>query len=204
MTRQFYIFKCSTPSDGVVIPGVSTKALTSIKSYHFSEGIPLLQRLTDANELPLTLDYSPLFDDRNVLYDFVDNSGRLIILSPKARAVLETVGITNIEYLPAKIFDQNGREVTDTYFVANVLGTEPFIDVEKSDLVSSAIIKHEFSDVDNLVVDYDRINPDARLFRIHRMPTKYVVDQVVVDAFKAAGLIGYGLWKADGWRGTYV
>lgn len=199
--KTYYIIKAVGGENGVVIAGI--KSATEMKSYLFNEGVMLRDKIKPG-ELPLDFRYSSQFPNAQTLYDFVDNIDSILIVSPKVKEVLDGLGVENVEYIPVALRNQNGQLVRQDYFVANVLGGEEIVDLEKSEVEWGAIDDSQLSSIDKLVVNYAGVSPNSKLFRMSKRLLEFVATQEVIDAFEQAGVTGYGKFPADGWDGLYI
>lgn len=155
-------------------------------SAELKEGVPLQGTLTEAHHFSL----SPKGGD--LLGDFVPNISRTLIVSSKARAVLEAEGITGpgIEYLPFTLLDKRGRRVKQSYFVANLLLKVPCMDRDQSDFDEDES-DGEVLTLSSLRILVERIPAEAKLFRLGEFPSTVVIRSDLVQRLRDEGLTGF-------------
>jgi hypothetical protein len=125
--------------------------------------------------------------------DVVRNTLGMVILSARARAVLDTVARAPMEYLPLVIIDHKGRRSAQPTFIANVLGRVDCVDLSASAFEESSMRAGEFFSLSKLVLDPKRIDPQRNLFRIAQWPRLILVSDEVASALTAADLSGLDL-----------
>lgn len=164
--------------------------------WRFCEGEPL------AAEFPkkAVVRFSDNFPDGRRLHDFVNNISDVLIVSKRVRRALDSIEIGNVEYLPVTILDHRGNVAAEEYFIANVLGTEPAIDMQESDLVMSSL-DDEILSIDRLVLDEGNISKGAKLFRAETLKTLFFIREDALAALKEHGVTGIKTYEADGWDG---
>jgi hypothetical protein len=191
---QYFIVKPEGGESDVFIDGLPPGAPAD---WRFSEGEPL------ADEFPknAALEFSANYPDGRRLLDIVNNIWDLLIVSSRFKETCDAEGVDNVEYLPVTILDHRGGVAAKEYYIANVLGSERAIDMQKSEYVTSSLDDGEILSIDNLVVDVDGISADAKLFRVATMKTLFFVRQDLLDALRTNGISGLETYPADGWDG---
>jgi hypothetical protein len=91
------------------------------------------QSLIDKFPKGAAVQFSNNFPDARKLHDFQQNTLNALIVSERARQLLESLGITNAEYLPVDIKDHKGQVAGTNYAFLNLLGAEDAIDMEKGE-----------------------------------------------------------------------
>jgi hypothetical protein len=145
--------------------------------------------------------FSSNFPDARKLYDFQDNVLSAFIISEKVRKVLESLKITNAEYLPVDIKDHKGQVIGKDYAILNLLGTEDAIDMEKGVYRMSNLDEDQIGRVKKLVINEKGIRPGMKMFRCTRERQLVLINEEVHQAFVKAGLTGFKVTKAEGWNG---
>lgn len=131
-------------------------------------------------------------DSGNIISDFVGNVRSTIIVSTRARALLEAEGLgaVEVEYLPVRIRNKNGIPVRATSFaIANVLRTLPCVDLERSRY--SATDDGEIVVMDILHIDAAVVPPDVKLFRPAEYPKLFLFREDLIARIEQAGLTGF-------------
>lgn len=126
--------------------------------------------------------------------DFVDNIHTVVIVSEKARKVLEAEGVRGeavVEYLPFVLRDKKRKKVPGQFAVVNALRLVPCLDREKSVFEtfpgSDEIVS---TSVKRILLHAGRIPADANLFRIAELPSQIAIRSDLVEKLKAAGCTG--------------
>src|SRR5262245_58817377 len=83
--------------------------------WRFSEGESLAAEFPAAAALKLSSNHP----HRRKIRDFVTNVLGLLITSARARAVLDSLGVRNAEYLPITIYDHRGKIIAGGYSILN-------------------------------------------------------------------------------------
>lgn len=194
---EYFVLRPDDDEENVYIDSLPEGAPAD---WQFDEGIAL------GNEFPAdaTMRYSDNFPGGRKLLDFVNNISDVLIISAAARTIFDSLGIDHVEYLPVKILDHRGNVAGPEYFIANVLGSEPIIDMDKSDLEMSELDEDEISMMNNLVVDHDAIDEGTKLCRASAQKTWFFVSKDVCDAMHAGGLTGFKVFPAEGWDGLDI
>lgn len=111
-----------------------------------------------------------------------------LVLSERLCAVLDGLGISNVEYVPLSLVDPFSGQTHDRYRIANVIGVVDCVDRDASDLEFYPDGDIEF--IDRLVLDEDRIPPGLDLFRLAGRTTLVIASQRLKDAITEAGITG--------------
>lgn len=159
------------------------------------EGDPIAEQFPEA----VKLKFSPSRPDNIRLYDFVNNTLLLRIVSKRVRAIFDQFSIDQVEYIPVEIMDHKGNLASNDYFLMNVMDTQPIIDMKRSKYEMCMIEEDQISDFDEIRLSTEQTDKDARIFRSDRQASLYFMTDDVVQAIKAAGLTGLKVVKAEGW-----
>ncbi len=136
----------------------------------------------------------------NRLYDFVDNTESLMIISNRVKKIFENTHVTDIEYIPAQILNQEGTIIGQDYSVINVLNRQPIIDMEKSEY-SRSYVDGSIENIKKLCLDISEVDPEAKLFLSTADDYTYFITDDVLQEMKLANITGLGVNKAEGWEG---
>jgi hypothetical protein len=171
-----------------------------VEGYELFRGVALGARFPKH----ATLRFSKAYAGRK-LRDFQPTTCSLPIASPKARAVLEALGLLpELELLPVDILDHRGRVAGADYSIVHVLAAHDAIDMKRSEVRMNPVVPTKIQRVRRLVLDRDAIPPTAALFRCTTMPRTYLIRDDVARAFEAAGLTGYKAVEAEAWNGLPI
>jgi len=159
------------------------------------EGEPIATHFPET----IKLKFSPSRPDKIRLYDFVNNTLLLRIVSKRVRAIFDQFSIDQVEYIPVEIMDHQGNLASNDYFLMNVMNTQPIIDMKRSKYEMCLIEEDQISDFDEIRLTTDQVDMNASIFRSDRQASLYFMTDDVVQAIKAAGLTGLKVVKAEGW-----
>jgi hypothetical protein len=183
-----------TNNDGALIDGYPK---SKIKNYRYAEGEPLTKEFPKK----ATVSFSKKWPDRRKLYDFLDNTCDLLIVSSRVRGLLEQLEAKALEFLPLTVLDHKDKPVAEPYFILNPLGGQDIIDMEKSKVVMNTLNPGQIAHINKLVPQPEKVEPGAKLFRASRALRVFFVDADVREAFRKNKVTGYYLFKAKGWNG---
>jgi hypothetical protein len=148
--------------------------------------------------------FSDNYPDARKVYDFQPNTLDALIISARVRKLLESLEITNAEYLPVVVKDHKSQIVGEDYAILNLLGGEDAIDMEKSVYKMNNINKEQIGRIKKLAINEKGIRPDVKMFRCSKQLRLVLIREDVHEAFKKAGLTGFKVYKAEGWNGMEI
>jgi len=166
--------------------------------WKFDKGISLAKDFPMGGEVSFSDNYP---DDRN-LYDFQPNLMSDLLVSGRARKLIESLGVTNAEWLPVVVKDHQGTVVGKDYAFLNLQGAEDAIDMERSVYKMNAIAKDQIGLIKKLALKPTAINPQAKMFRCTTERRLILIREDVYAAFVQAGLTGFRAYNAEGWNGV--
>jgi len=190
---KYFVFKVMAEEAGFI----ESYPRGSPTEWKFDEGISLAKEFPMGGEVSFSKNYP---DDRN-LYDFQPNLMSDLLVSGRARKLIESLELTNAEWLPVVVKDHKGNVVGPDYAFLNLQGAEPAIDMERSVYRMDSLEKDQISRVKNLVLKYDAISPLAKMFRCTMERRLILIREDVHTAFVEAGLTGFKVYNAEGWNG---
>ncbi|WP_043709743.1 imm11 family protein [Corallococcus macrosporus] len=157
-----------------------------------------------AKEFPLggEVSFSDSYPDDQNLYDFQPNLMSDLLVSGKARKVIESLGVSNAEWLPVTVKNHQGHVVGPDYAFLNLQGTEDAIDMGRSKYELNHIFKDQVGLIENLVLQPKSISPNAKFFRCSTYRRLILVRDDILTAFEDAGLTGFRTYDAEGWDGV--
>ena len=165
--------------------------------WRFDKGISLAREFPVGGEVSFS-DNRP--DDRG-LHDFQPNLMSDLLVSGRARKLIESLGVSNAEWLPVIVKDHQGTVVGPDYAFLNLQGAEDAIDMERSVYRMNAIAKDQIGRVKKLALKHDAISAQAKMFRCTMERRLILIREDVHAAFLQAGLTGFKVYEAEGWNG---
>ncbi|AKQ70061.1 hypothetical protein A176_006973 [Myxococcus hansupus] len=165
--------------------------------WKFDEGISLAKEFPAGGEVSFSDNYP---DDRN-LYDFQPNLMSDLLVSGRARKLIESLEVANAEWLPVVVKDHKGNVVGPDYAFLNLQGAEDAIDMERSQYEMDSLEKDQIGQIDELALNTSAINPNAKMFRCTKERRLILIREDIHAAFEQAGLTGLRVYEAEGWNG---
>ncbi|ATB44483.1 imm11 family protein [Corallococcus macrosporus] len=165
--------------------------------WKFDKGISLTKEFPVGGEVTFS-DNRP---DARDLHDFQPNLMSGLLVSGRARKLIESLGVSNAEWLPVIVKDHKGNVVSPDYAFLNLQGAEDAIDMERSVYRMNAIAKDQIGRVKKLALKYEAISPQAKMFRCTMERRLILIREDVHAAFVQAGLTGFKVYEAEGWNG---
>lgn len=190
---KYFVFKVMSIEAGFI----DEYPKGSPTDWKFDEGISL------AKEFPMggEVSFSDNYPDHRNLYDFQPNLMSDLLVSGRGRKIIESLELTNAEWLPVVVKDHKGNVVGPDYAFLNLQGAEPAIDMENSVYRMDSLAKDQIGRVKKLALKYDAINPQAKMFRCTMQRRLILIREDVHAAFVQAGLTGFKVYNAEGWNG---
>lgn len=155
------------------------------KRYQIREGVPRAQGFP--SDAKFTLD--PDYPNDTLLVDAFDNVYRMVVISPKLKAFLETQGLVKIEFLPVTVMDHKGRPKAH-YFILHPTCPVECLDLEASGVTWDTVNKDTVDTVKRLVLKTDKIDSDLKIFKIKFFYDYLIVRQDLAEAITAEGFTG--------------
>jgi hypothetical protein len=165
--------------------------------WKFDKGISLAKEFPMGGEVSFSDNYP---DDRN-LYDFQPNLMSDLLVSGRARKLIQSLEVTNAEWLPVVVKDHKGNVVGKDYAFLNLQGAEDAIDMDRSVYKMNAIAKDPIGLIKKLALKPAAISPQAKRFRCTTERRLILIREDVLAAFEEAGLTGFRTYNAEGWNG---
>lgn len=190
--RRYYVFYPQPDDDAAVI----TDFPEGPQSFEFARGEPVASEVAAG----ATVRFSDRYPGRQ-LRDFQQNTLSAVIASAHARAVIQSLEIGPVEFIPVAVLDHRGKVAASDYAIVNLLGCQPAIDMKKSALSMSTLIPTRVARIKRLVLDREAISEDAKMFRCEHALRTFIIREDVKEAFEAARLTGFKAADADGWNG---
>ena len=121
--------------------------------------------------------------------DMINNLFQYWLVSKKLKALLAQEADVEIEFLPFTLLNHKGRIAAEECYIANVIGTEDCVDLERTEARLSHLEPGTFSRLFRLHLEGARV-PDKKLFRLRQMPHVMVVRDDLRAAFEAHDMSG--------------
>lgn len=187
---NYWVIKAASP-DGAIIDALPEGAPSG---WQFGEGVRLGQKFPSGGKVA----FSDHFTDRRKVYDFVQNTLGVLIVSTKVRQAVEALALENVELLPITLCNHQWKPVEEGYCILNVLGSQDAINMKESTYDLSPITK-TIANISNLVLQKDMIDSKAELFRARNMLELILMTDRVHDAFVKKELTGFVAHPAEGY-----
>ncbi|WP_232371659.1 imm11 family protein [Leptospira ainazelensis] len=158
---------------------------------NFDEGIPV-------PDPPESIDFRMNFRNRVELGDLVLTGLPGLVISGKFKNSLDSAGIKNIEYIPARIFDSHLKKNFEDYFVANIIGLVDCIDFQRSKLTMRAAFPDKIRNIEELYIDESKLN-DLPIFRLKRRITLVLISESLKQILESSKLQGIEIIPANGY-----
>jgi hypothetical protein len=156
------------------------------RSFELSYGIPLAAVFPKKARAPM----SSNFKKATALTDDLSNMNDVKVCSKRLVEFLQTNDVRHVEYLPLTIINHKGKVASSEYFIVNPVGLVDALDLPASKPIYNAIKKDMIDDVDRIVLDPRRVDPERKLFRLAGLYHPVLIETGLADAMKAAGLVG--------------
>jgi hypothetical protein len=194
MNMKYFVIKVIGSNEDAVVDALPEG---SPAEWKFHEGVSL------AAEFPADakLKFSDNFPDARRLAEFMPNILSLLIASPAVQDALRSCSMQGIELLPVSIIDHRENEVGTDYAIINPLDSQPIIDMDKSELRMSNLEKDQVAEIDNLVIDSDRVDDGVALFRATAHRRLFFARQDFVEQLQNRNIVDVRAYPADGWDG---
>ncbi|WP_342377434.1 hypothetical protein NVS55_39030 [Myxococcus stipitatus] len=194
---SYFVLKTQATADGGYIESYPRN---SPADWRFDEGTSLIR------EFPrrAAIQFSDNYPDARRLYDFQTNILSAMIVSGRVRKILESLEITNAEYLPVAVKNHKGEVVAEDYAFVNLVGAEDAIDAEKSIYEMDSLAKDQIGWLKKLAIKESGIRPESKMFRCTMDRRLILIREDVLAAFQKEGLTGFAVYKAEGWDGFEI
>ncbi|MFP2930243.1 imm11 family protein [Pyxidicoccus sp. 3LG] len=129
----------------------------------------------------------------DMLTDFIDNIHSVVIVSEKARALMEQAGLgpEQVEFLPLTLKDKKRKKVPEAYFIANALQSFDCFDWDRSEYnLYPTKRKVVATSLSKLHVLEDKIPKTATFFRLGEVKSELLIRADLLEKLKAAGCTG--------------
>lgn len=167
------------------------------QDYKLSDGMPC------SDWFPENVLFEMSEDSGMILTDSVPNHALLYIVSHRLKTLLESHAKEWIEFLPIGVLDHEKQPVEARYYIANVLRVLPCMDETRSDFVRSAIDNTQVHHIKRLVLDFNQIPEDAKIFRLGQERELVLVRSDLAHEIGCAGMTGIGFMALEDYGKQY-
>ena len=122
--------------------------------------------------------------------DVIPNALGYFMVSARMKNLLEQHSGVEIEFLRFTLINHRGRVASEDCYIANVIGSQDWVDAEKSEGARKAGNSSRFLFLRRLVLDDQKVNPEVRLFRTVAVPRLPIVRQDFKDLMEREGMTG--------------
>jgi len=157
--------------------------------------------LSNTIEDKLTLHFSDEYPENIKLYDFVENTLNLLIVSERTKTVFDNEEVKDLDYIPVQLVDHKGNIAGKDYYIVNFLKRQPIIDMDNSEYDLS-YVSNLILDIDLLCLNITEVDSDAKLFRSTTEATMNFIRDDLLQALQRAELKGIKTVLAEGWDGN--
>jgi hypothetical protein len=155
---------------GIVTPGPGACHLGNVRGV--PDDFELLEGVSRGAGFPdnAYLEMSKKYPNDIRLEDFVYNTNSLLIVSDRVRQLIEGEGFQHVEFLPVTIVNHKKRKEKAPYFILNCFPLQDCLDVKQSAGEKNPIDPDDFMRLDKIVIDEQRVDQSAAIFRMKGYP----------------------------------
>lgn len=143
------------------------------------------------------LHMDPNFPKAVQLPDCVSNLPDAIVVSGRLKEYIEAEKPAHVEYLPISIINHKGKLASSEYFIVNPYKLQDCIDQQASTIRWNAMNKNMISACMKLVIDEQKIERNAKLFRLQHYPTKVLFARSLAEGIGKAKFTGLNFIEID-------
>lgn len=124
--------------------------------------------------------------------DVIPNAINYLMVSRRMKDLLAQHATGEIEFLPFTLLNHKGRVASDDLYIANVLGTREWADMERSmgARVTTMEGERQFEHLRRLYLKEGEVDPQTNIFRVSAMPKLVLVREDLKNLFEREGLTG--------------
>ncbi|MBJ6763675.1 hypothetical protein JGU66_23135 [Myxococcaceae bacterium JPH2] len=124
--------------------------------------------------------------------DAIPNTLGYLLVSARMKELLASHATEPIEFLRFSLLTHKGRPASDDCYIANVVGTRPWGDMERSmgARVTSPSGEPQFDRLRRLYLKDAELDPKVNLFRLSMMPRVILVREDLKALMEAQGMQG--------------
>jgi len=176
----YLVWRPGTMKDGIC----KLKGLTGVpKSFQIDNGISRLQGWPTEAAAAMDPDFPKDLALADSLY-----GANFLVISGKAKQLIEQETTDKIEFLPMKIINHKGRVASQDYFVVNPLDIVDCIDKDASSVEFNPINKDMISGCAQLVLKENVIPKELKIFRTQFWRGRILIRRELARKMEEAGL----------------
>jgi len=134
------------------------------------------------DELPIVIQAEI---DEDVVYTDIINPG-VPLFSDKMKSALDACGVTNIDYFPVQIVDEDTKEVQVEYWLGIVTSIVACMDIDKSVFKENAMGQMVIT---QFCIDDSRTR-ELNLFRFHNIPGLMIINEDLKNELSKVEFVG--------------
>lgn len=131
--------------------------------------------------------------------DFIRPGPNIPLFSPRLREALETSGVDNIEYYPARVVNRSTQEQRP-YLGANIIGLVRAMDRDQSEFMAYDGNPDVALTIDRLVIDNSRFD-GLRIMRLAEFDLLIIVEDKLKERLEQLPLVGVDFVAPEDWDG---
>lgn len=145
------------------------------------------------NEYPVGVKFQMAPEARGTqIGDVIPNAINYLMVSRRMQELLARHATAEIEFLPFTLLNHKGRVASDDLYIANVLGTREWADMERSMGARVTTIEgdRQFEHLRRLYLKDGEVDPHTNIFRVSAMPKLVLVREDLKHLFESEGITG--------------
>lgn len=153
-------------------------------------------RVTE-EQFPAGVELDLAKDGGNLLTDFIENIHSVVIVSAKARAIMEAEGLGEelVQFLPITLRNKRGKKVPEPYFIANALLSPECFDWDRSEYKTfPGKRKISSTSLRRLHVLEEKLPDTAKFFRVGELKNRLLIRSDLLKRLKAEGCTGISVY----------
>ena len=137
------------------------------------------------------------YEEEGELEDYLANPLHWPILSQRFVALLDRMGVSQIQYFPANIRNKITRTEITGYRIANVTELIPALDLEKSEYEAWDAEAGRVRRLNKLVIVKSKVRPGAHIFRLAEYPFSLIISEELKVALLEEKITGVDFWEME-------
>ena len=185
MNKNYFVMVAESPWAGPTVKVVDVPDVRATRGKLIGNiNKPFIVNLvTDPRALP-----TESFPPRDI-----HESAKFTLYSRKFFDLLNSSGVTNIEYFPADVTDLRTNQKLE-YYVGNILGRINALDHVASEFILGSV--GEIMSIERMVFDESKIQ-GHKIFMLGELPLVIIVHRSIKEAAEAEGLTGIRFFSDD-------
>jgi hypothetical protein len=120
---------------------------------------------------------------------------RGLLVNTRLKAILDELGIENLQYFDTRLQNQNDQKVSDDYYLVNIIGRLSCIDMNASELELDADGEIEF--INSLALRPELSESPLKIFRDERFQSLIVAHESIKDALGEQKISGIRFYRPE-------